>query len=186
LKPLPRDFYLQPTLEAARNLLGRLVVRELDGRRLVARVVETEAYLAEDPACHASRGKTRRNAPMFGPPGTAYVYLIYGMHHCLNAVCGEEGVPEAVLIRALAPLEGFSPEPSPRLLAGPGKLCKTLALETSWCGHDLRLSPLQLCEGNPVPAREVLERPRVGIRQATDRLWRYCIAGSPALSGREV
>jgi len=185
LKPLPRDFYLQPTLDVARNLLGAFIVRELDGKRLVARIVETEAYLAEDPACHASRGKTRRNAPMFGSPGTAYVYLIYGMYHCFNAVCAEEGAPEAVLIRAAEPLEGFGKPVDLRLLAGPGKLCKTLELKAALCGHDLRLPPVRLVEGDLVAAEKILERPRVGIKQATDRLWRYCIAGSPALSRRE-
>ena len=105
---LSRDFFARDTLAVARNLLGQRLVRVLDGARLAGRIVEVEAYVGEgDQACHARFGRTRRNAPMYGPPGHAYVYFVYGMHHCLNVVTGREGNPAAVLIRALEPLEGI-------------------------------------------------------------------------------
>ncbi|MFP4011706.1 MAG: DNA-3-methyladenine glycosylase [Spirochaetaceae bacterium] len=141
---LPVDFYNRPTIDVAGELLGTLIVREIDGRVAAARIVETEAYLPDDPASHAFRGPTARNGVMFGPPGRAYVYLIYGMHHCVNAVTEDAGIGGAVLIRAAQPLLGLEgmwrhrfprSEPPPdlhrgvrsaSLANGPAKLCRAL------------------------------------------------------------
>ncbi len=193
----PAEFFLQPTLDVARQLLGALLVRELPGRRLVGRIVETEAYLCDDPACHgvqetaggAVHRQTRRNAVMFGPPGRAYVYFTYGCHYLLNVVTAPAGVPEAVLIRALEPLDGLDRMlelrgyVDPRQLTnGPGKLAAALAIDASLNGHDLALLPLQLLPGDPVPAAEVVTAPRIGISKAIDRPWRYYQRGNPWVS----
>jgi DNA-3-methyladenine glycosylase len=166
-------------VRAARFLLGKLLVRRRGRRRLAARIVETEAYLgAGDPAAHAFRGRTARNAPLWGPPGTVYVYFIYGMHHCLNITVEREGVPGCVLIRAAEPLDGVEA----RLFSGPGRLCRTLALDRRDSGRYLfdPRSRLYLREG-PAP-RRVTVSPRVGIRQAAERPLRFYDADSPAVS----
>jgi len=146
LTPLPRTFYARPTTTVARELLGKLLVRRHAGRApLVARIVEVEAYLGErDAASHARRGPTPRAAIMFGPPGFVYVYLIYGMHHCMNLVTESDGVAGAVLIRAAAPIVGFGDggererERGRRHpLTGPGKLCAALSITRALNGHDV-------------------------------------------------
>jgi len=131
---LPREFFARTSPLVARELLGCWMVRQLDDQVLKVRITETEAYLGPaDPASHAFRGRTQRNAPMFGPAGTAYVYFIYGMHHCFNVVTGEEGDPQAVLIRAgvAGPLE------APQVLAGPALLCRALGIDLGCNGADL-------------------------------------------------
>jgi DNA-3-methyladenine glycosylase len=150
LAPLPRAFYARATTTVARELLGKLLVRRQGARPpQVARIVEVEAYLGErDAASHARRGPTPRAAIMFGPPGFLYVYLIYGMHHCMNVVTETDGVAGAVLIRAAAPLAGFDPGGGGRRggrlvtsgrhpLTGPGKLCAALAITRALNGHDM-------------------------------------------------
>src|SRR6476646_1444479 len=146
LAPLERAFYARPTTTVARALLGKLLVRRRDGDApLIARVVEVEAYLGErDAASHARRGPTPRAAIMFGPPGFLYVYLIYGMHHCMNVVTETDGVAGAVLIRAAAPIVGFADgvveTRARRPLTGPGKLCAGLAITRAYNGHDMTRS----------------------------------------------
>ena len=196
MKRLPREFYDRPTLTVARELLGQRLVRSLDGQRLVGRIVEVEAYLGEtDQASHARPGRTRRNAPMYGPPGHAYVYFIYGMYYCLNAVTEAEDSPAAVLIRALEPWGGIDtmrdhrPGRSDRdLTSGPGKLCQALAI-------DRTLNNTDLCQGGslwieadtPVPDAQVATSPRIGVRgdeHARTVPWRFYVRGHPCLSRR--
>ena len=173
-----------PPARAARFLLGKLLVRRRGRRVQVARIVETEAYLGQgDPAAHVFRGRTRRNAPLFGPPGTAYVYFVYGMHHCLNIAVEREGAPGCVLIRA-AELIDDDGSIDPRSCSGPGRLCRTLGIDTRLSGRHVleKDSPLQVRDG-PRP-RRVGVSVRIGIRQAAERLLRFFDADSRAVSGR--
>ena len=183
LPPLPRAFYERPTEEVARELLGKILLRDHDGRPLAGRIVEVEAYLgAHDLACHSARGKTPRTAVMFGPGGRAYVYMIYGMYHCLNVVTEPEGSPCAVLIRALEPLV-----PLLGSLCGPGRLCRTLAIDRSLTGHDLATPPLWLVDSPDLPPRGPIARsPRIGVDYAgewAERPLRFFIDGNPWVSG---
>ncbi len=190
---LPRAFFDRPVLKVARGLLGMTLVRRLaGGKHLAGRIVEVEAYDGErDLACHASKGRTKRTDPMFGPPGHAYVYFIYGMHCCLNVVTGPEGYPAAVLLRALEPLAGaewMAPgRAHPRKLAsGPGRLTRAFHVDLSHNRADLCLpGPLLLALGDPVPARSVVRGPRIGVEYAGTwalKRWRFGIRGHPALS----
>jgi DNA-3-methyladenine glycosylase len=178
---LARSFFERSTEEVARALLGVLLVHEAPEGRTLGRIVETEAYLgALDPASHAFRGPTARNGSMFGPPGTAYVYFIYGMHHCLNVAVDAEGVPGCVLIRAAEPLPGS--DLGPLDLRGPGRLCRALGIDTSLSGASLfsRGGPLGLLSGTR-PAR-IGVSPRVGIRLAAARPLRFFDADSASVS----
>lgn len=172
----------------ARDLIGCELV--VDDRARV-RIVETEAYGGEDdPASHAGRGPTPRSRIMFGPAGFAYVYLIYGMHHCLNLVTCAEGAAGAVLLRAAAPLEGVAVRPGLRpeqSCAGPGRLCRALDIDLAWNGLPVAGDlpgprRLRLERGDP-PAR-IAVTPRVGIRRAAERPWRFVDPDSPSLSRR--
>jgi DNA-3-methyladenine glycosylase len=170
----------QPPPRAARYLLGQLLVRRIGRRSRVARIVETEAYLGEgDPAAHSFRGRTARTAPLWGRPGTIYVYFIYGMHHCLNLAVEREGTAGCVLIRAAEPVTGLEPGSC----RGPGRLARALALDTSDSGGFVfaRLSRLYLREGAP-PARIGVSG-RIGIRLAADRPLRFFDRDSAAVSG---
>lgn len=186
--PIPRDWYARPVLDVARDLLGTLVVRERDDVLRVGRIVEVEAYDGpHDRASHARVGPTPRTAPMFGAPGHAYVYLVYGVHHCLNVVAHPEGAASAVLIRALEPLAGFPPDAGPRVAAGPGLVGRGLLLDRRDSGHDLTLGHgLWLSHGAPVDDAEVLRGPRVGVAYAgpdwASRPWRLGVRSSGALS----
>jgi DNA-3-methyladenine glycosylase len=180
LKP---DFFARSVHEVAPDLIG--VTLLVDG--VGGRIVEVEAYDQEDPASHAHRGRTARNAVMFGPPGHAYVYRSYGIHWCLNLVCREEGAPEAVLLRALEPTSGLGLQRSRRgvedlrgLCSGPGKLCQALGITGEHDGLALDLPPFELVEREGAP--EIVTAPRVGITRATELSWRYLEAGSPYLS----
>ena len=171
LAPLERAFYARPTTTVAHELLGKLLVRRRAGRPpQLARIVEVEAYLGErDAASHARRGPTPRAAIMFGPPGFLYVYLIYGMHHCMNFVTETDGVAGAVLIRAAAPVAGFDGgacDGRVRPLTGPGKLCAALAINRTLNGHDLT-APQELFvadDGSPAPRRG--RSARIGVDYA--------------------
>jgi len=187
-------------------LLGMFVVREVAGGVRVGRIVETEAYAGiDDRASHARAGRTRRTAPMFGPAGHAYVYLVYGMHHCLNVVAEGEGRPSAVLIRALEPVAGVAAMraarrgavvPDERLLAGPALACAGLSIDRTLDGHDLTLGEGLWIGTDPalvgadkrgaVPRTSIVSGPRIGVAYAgpdwADRPWRFGLAGSAALS----
>jgi len=199
--PLARSFYDRDPEIVAQTLLGKRVVRELDGERLSGRVVEVEAYFGlEDPAAHAFNGRTARNAVLFGPPGFSYVYFIYGMYYCLNVSCEPDGKAGCILIRALEPLEGLStmarlrklpPNPKPRLLtSGPGRLCQ--ALDINRATHNgLDVTSPSSClriEDDDYSVEKILVTPRIGIRHAAERPARFTIAGnrfvSAAPSGR--
>jgi DNA-3-methyladenine glycosylase len=159
------------------------------------RIVETEAYLGEhDPACHAAVGRTARTGPLYGPPGTSYVYFIYGMYWCVNAVTRDEGLPSAVLIRALEPLDGlelmWQRRPAARcaeeLTNGPARLCRALGITGKHNGLSLQLPPLLVRRGRHVSDDAVAVTPRVGISKATDWPLRWLVADSPYVSGRRA
>jgi DNA-3-methyladenine glycosylase len=181
LRPLPRRFYQRDASEVARDLLGRLLVRELDGVRMVGRIVEAEAYGRDDPGSHAYRGLRPRNASMFGPPGQTYVYISHGIHHCLNLVCQ---APTAVLLRAVEPLVGLEEMAErrgladPRLLcAGPGRLCQALGITLAEDGTSvIRRQGLWVAAGEPV--RDVAVTLRIGMSDAVNRPWRFVVRGS--------
>ena len=173
----------QPPQDAARFLLGQVLVRRVARRVLAVRIVETEAYLGtDDPAAHAYRGRTARTEPLWGPPGTVYVYFIYGMYYCLNLSVDREGAAGCVLIRAAEPLPGSGLDPF--ACRGPGRLCRTLALDTRHSGRSVFAEDagLWLREGT-APAR-VSVSARVGITKAAERELRYFDAESAAVSGR--
>jgi DNA-3-methyladenine glycosylase len=179
---LPLQFYRRGTLEVARDLLGRVLCRRVaPGRVLRGRIVEVEAYDGhDDRASHASRGRTRRNAPMFERGGVAYVYRIYGVHHCLNAVTGEAAYPAAVLIRATEPpIEG-------RSASGPGRLCRAYEVDGSLDGISLGGRELWLEQGNGVGDGVIARTPRIGVDYAgpwAGEPYRFLIRGHPAVSG---
>ena len=184
---LPLTFYSRSALAVARELLGKVLVHQLaDGRR-AGRIVETEAYVGEqDLACHASKGRTRRTEVLFGPPGRAYVYFIYGMYHCFNVVTEPEGVAAAVLVRAVEPLVGIA---AMAATDGPGKLCRALGITLSDNREDLRGKRLFIEEA-PAVARSCIERgPRIGVDYAglwAQRPYRFWVRDNPFVSARKA
>ena len=191
---LPRAFYERSTLTVAEELLGKVLVHRTPGGIAAGMIVETEAYIGEgDPACHAAPGPTRRNEPLYGPAGIAYIYLNYGIHYLVNAVTEAEGHPAAVLIRALEPVEGLrlmlqrrSPDgrhvADSDLCRGPGNLTKALGISLADNRSDLVDGRLVIEDrGFAVPA--VSWGPRIGIRVAVDRPWRCWISGNRSVSG---
>ncbi len=188
---LPRSFYIRDTVVVARDLLGRILVVDSAEGRTAVRIVETEAYLNDDPACHASRGKTKRNATMFERGGCAYVYFTYGMHFALNFVTGPAGVGEAVLIRAGEPLEGIElmrerrgNVHDERLCAGPGNLTRALGLSAADDGESLTGRRIRVLTGEPVPDDMVVATTRIGISQAKELPWRFYVRDSRYVSRR--
>ena len=180
------DFYARPVLEVAPDLLG-CVLRHGDTAGVI---VETEAYHESEPAAHSFIGLTERNRVLFGPPGTAYVYRSYGIHALVNAVCGPDGVGEAVLIRALEPLDGIGTMFERRRVArevdlcnGPGKLSQALGASLAMNGTSLVDGPLQIAP-RPPAWRDVrwVTGPRIGISKATELPWRFCAVGAPSVS----
>ena len=166
--------------DVAPRLLGALLVREIDGVRLVGRIVETEAYHQTDAASHSYKGQTPRTDVMFGPAGHLYVYFTYGMHYCCNVVTGPSGEGSAVLIRAIEPLEGQGYMQSRRgdvdesqLTNGPAKLCQALCIDKVLNGHDLHEAPLRLLLQPPLPTENIVQTTRIGISRARDIPWRF-------------
>ena len=178
-----RDFFARSVHLVAPELISATLL--VDG--VGGEIVEVEAYDREDPASHGHRGLTARNAAMFGPPGHAYVYRSYGVHWCLNLVCGDKGDPQAALVRSLAPTHGLEAmrvrrgvEDERALCSGPGKLCQALAITRALDGLPLDREPFSLLPRAREP--EVIAGARIGISQAVDLPWRYGLAGSPFLS----
>lgn len=196
MRPLGIDFYERPVVEVARDLIG-CVVRH---GAAAGTIVETEAYHETEPACHAFVGLTPRTRVLFGPPGCAYVYRSYGVHAMLNAVCEPAGVGAAVLVRALAPLEGVElmrgrrqqgQRPGSRLrgalrdadlCSGPGKLTQALGIELGENGTSLSDGPIRFLASAAPPGEVVAIAPRVGITKAVELPWRFCLAGDPNVS----
>jgi DNA-3-methyladenine glycosylase len=184
LERVPQPFYVRPTAEVARDLLGRYLVLNLPGQLAkVGSIVETEAYVGEhDRASHARAGRTARTAPMYEEAGRAYVYRIYGMYWCLNIVTEPVGVPCAVLIRAVAPIQGLAGATD-----GPGKLCRAYGIDGSWNRADLTAGPLAVTVGEPVPAAGIAVSSRVGVPYAgawADEPLRFFLADNPYVSHR--
>lgn len=187
---LAREFYARPTLDVLDDLIGMVLVHERRGVRTAGVIVEAEAYIGEDdPACHAAPGPTRRNAPMYGPPGHAYVYLNYGLHYLVNAVTEEKGRPAAILLRALDPIEGLATMRRRRarlrsgaanviadadLCRGPGNLTVAMGIDLRQNEQDLTTGPLWI-EDRGLAVGPRVYSPRIGISVGTDRLWR-CVA----------
>jgi len=202
---LSRDFYARPTLDVLSDLIGKVLVHEVSGSRTAGIIVEAEAYIGEsDPACHAAPGPTSRNAPLYGPPGHAYVYLNYGIHYLVNAVTEAEGSPAAILIRALEPVEGAAlmrrrrgqrggshrngttrPSDDYGLCRGPGNLTVALGITLRQNRRDLTSSALRI-EDHGVGRAPLAWSPRIGIRVGTDSLWRCSWADHPAVSGKSI
>jgi len=189
--PLPRAFYDRETELVSRELLGTILVSETPDGVTAGRIVETEAYLGEhDPACHAAVGETARTKYLYGPPGTAYIYFIYGAHWCFNAVTRGVGLPSAVLVRAVEPVEGIElmrerrhhPRHDRDLTNGPGKLCAALGITGEGNGLSLSAPPLMICRGAPVSDADVEVTPRIGITRAADWPLRWFVANDPYVS----
>ena len=196
---IPREFFARPSVEVAPDLLGCVLEHETPDGLVAVELTEVEAYAGRsDPASHAYRGKTRRNAVMFGPPGHAYVYFTYGMHFCVNMVClGEEGSASAVLLRAGAIIAGEDLARARRargpgvvasrdLARGPARLCQALAIDRSLDGADVCVaqSPLRMLSGagNPARSAKILTGPRVGVSSAAEIPWRFWYEGDPTVS----
>lgn len=181
--PLPRDFYDRDTTLVARELLGCRLVHEVDGIARVGKIVETEAYLGpHDLAAHSARGLTERTKPMFGPPGHAYIYMIYGMYFCMNAVTEAEGHASAVLIRAVEPLLNIEGK-----TRGPGLLCKAMGINKTLSGADLVASHLYIMPRAQPEKFTIIKRPRIGVDYAgawAKRLLRFYIKDNPYVSKR--
>jgi DNA-3-methyladenine glycosylase len=208
LKKLSRAFYLRPTLIVARDLLGKYLVRQVGKTKLVGRIVEVEAYRQNDPASHAFGGRTKRNDVMFWEGGHLYVYFTYGMHFCANVVTGKAGIGEAVLIRAIEPVEGIdemirnrfrtitgkkklrnamnaqlADNQSPlNLTNGPAKLCEALAIRRETNGTDLLGDEIYLLNAPGLPSSKVNRSTRIGITNGKEKKWRFSIKGNPWVS----
>jgi DNA-3-methyladenine glycosylase len=212
LKPLPRSFYLRPTLQVARGLLGKHIVRKVSTKLLIGKIVEVEAYCKGDPASHAYRGRTKRNDVMFWEGGHLYVYFTYGMHFCSNVVTGNEGIGEAVLLRAVEPVTGIEmmmknrkkhlssgvveplsekkkklrrgsiPDTLRNLTNGPAKFCQAFGIARKENGLNLLDSEISITDGEHIPSKFIKRSSRIGIQQGLEKKWRFFIAGNPWVS----
>ncbi len=190
-EPLPRGFYERNTIAVAKELLGKILIRRIDGITLAGRIVETEAYCGfRDPASHAFKGKTPRNSVMFSRGGLAYVYFIYGSSYCLNVTTEPEGKPGAVLIRALEPVRGFrrmirnrEQDIVHQLTNGPGKLSKAFSIDLAFNGEDL-VNSKRLYILNHERSPRIATSARIGISKGREHQWRYFIEGNPFVSKR--
>lgn len=183
-KILPVTFYERDTLIVAEELLGKYLVRQLRGKKMIGKIVEVEAYIGEsDPACHAFRGLTPRTKIMYGKAGQAYVYFNYGMYFLLNVVTEREGFPAAVLIRALEPIFGFKGD-DPRPASGPGKLCRSMQIDKELNGEPLTGKRLWIGELPSDDKKDIKWSPRIGISVGQDKTWRAYIAGNRFVSGK--
>ena len=202
LKKLPRSFYLRPTITVARDLLGKYLVRAIGRKKLVGRIVEVEAYCEGDPASHSFRGMTERNKVMFGEGGHLYVYFTYGMHFCANVGTREEGIGEAVLIRAVEPIAGtevmaknrskgmvptgaspYSALHTPHLTNGPAKVCQAFGIARKHNGVDLCSNAIWIAASTLKPETSnsklsISSSPRIGIRTGRERKWWFYVKGS--------
>jgi len=191
---LTRAFYARGTVKVAPDLLGKCLVRVTPRGKLVGEIVEVEAYRgSDDPASHAFGGLTRRNAPMYGEPGHAYIYFTYGNHYCLNITTQRAGIPGAVLLRAVQPLEGirlmkqFRPNvPDKDLTNGPGKLTKALAIDQSLNEHDMTTSGPLFVEDSGRADFLIWCSSRIGITDGKDKRWRFYVKGNPYVSRRRA
>jgi len=191
MEKLPADFYYQPVLKTAKRLLGKYFVRRYNGKYLVGKIVETEAYHQDnDSSCHAHRGKTKRNEVMFGPPGHLYVYFTYGMHYCSNVVCEEENRAAAVLLRAVEPVAGVEMMQHLRgpkfglkqLAAGPARFCQAFGIGKAENGADLFGEEIFIAAGRDEPSEEIVTTTRIGISSAVELPWRFYLKGNEFVS----
>jgi len=187
---LPRAFYLRPTLQVARDLLGKYLVRNLGGEYLVGKIVEVEAYTPNDPASHSFVGKTNRNEVMFGEGGHAYVYFTYGMYYCFNVVTEREGIGAAVLIRAVEPVQGLeimrklrgNIKSDMELANGPGKLCLAFTIDKRLNSTDLLGDELFIVNGEQISQKDIFATSRVGVQRGVEKKWRFFIKGNKFVS----
>ena len=196
MNPLTRSFYLRPTLQVARDLLGKHIIRKVGIKLLIGKIVEVEAYCKGDPASHAFRGRTKRNDVMFCEGGHLYVYFTYGMHFCSNVVTGNEGIGEAVLIRAVEPLAGIeviiknrfpnlqshNHQSLVNLSNGPAKFCQAFSIARKENGLDLVDGEIIITDGGLIPSKLIKRSSRIGIQQGVEKKWRFFIAGNPWVS----
>jgi DNA-3-methyladenine glycosylase len=181
LKKIPRSFYNRDTTTVARELLGKYLVHHTNGTERIGKIVEAEAYLGpHDLAAHSCKGLTPRTSVMFGPPGYAYVYLIYGMHHCMNVVTEKEGHASAVLLRALEPIQNIEGKTQ-----GPGLLCRAMGIDKTLNAHDILSDTFYIAESREVGPINIVERPRIGVDYAGEwaaKLLRFYIEGNVFVS----
>ena len=191
--PLPRTFFARPTLTVAQELLGKVLCRQTPKGLIETKIIDVEAYVGpEDKACHASKGRTKRTDVMFGPAGYTYVYMIYGMYHCLNLVTEQVDYPAAVLIRGLEVIKDHaSSETKPTRIDGPGRVCRFLNLDRTYNVLDATQGEILWVEdrGITLPKTQIQELPRVGVDYAGEwakKLWRFCIPTPPSSRPRKT